>query len=54
VRLSVDLRLALRALRRTLHHEVVGNLGIIAGHAVKHTVEREVSIHGIATLAADN
>ena len=53
-RLLVDLTLALRALRRTLHHDVVGNLGIIAGHAVEHTVEREFSIHGIAPLAADD
>ena len=53
-RLLVDLRLALRALRRTLHHDVVGNLRIMAGHAIEHIFEREFSIQGIAPLAADD
>ena len=46
LRLLVNLRLTLRAPGDTLHHDIVGNRRVVAGHPVEHVIKREFGIIG--------
>ena len=45
---SLTLRLTLRAPGDTLHHDIVGNRRVVAGHPVEHVIKREFGIIGRA------